>query len=131
MVRVSKVPTLSRHSLLYCFSIALGLILTCFVNRFVCFFKIGINSMQSWTDTARHEVTKKKKHKKIEVLHYLQSETIWAAVLENYSFAKNYHLHRIAGRANICKYIIYIFSQFWPWFFRFLFYVTLESSSLW
>ena len=40
--------------------------------------------MQSWTDTARHEVTKKKKkHKKIEVLHYLQSETIWVAVLEN------------------------------------------------
>ena len=49
-----------------------------------------------------------------KVLCYLQSEKIWVAFLQNkYMFAKNYHLHWIAGRANIpSKYIIYIFFNF-------------------
>ena len=42
----------------------------------------------------------------LKVLCYLQSEKIWVV--------KNYHLHWIAGRANILsKYITYIFFNFW------------------
>ena len=48
-------------------------------------------------------------------------------------FCKNYHLHWIAGRANIlCKYIIYIFFQFSACLLRFLFYVISKSFTfLW
>ena len=43
---------------------------------------------------------------------------------------KNYHLCWTAGRANIlCKYIIYIFFQFWAWVLQFIFYVISEKSS--
>ena len=45
----------------------------------------------------------------IKVLCYLQSEKIWVVFLQNYyMLAKSYHLHWIAGRANILrKYLIY------------------------
>ena len=50
----------------------------------------------------------------VKVLCYLQSEKILVVFLQNlYMFAKNYHLHWIAGRAYIIsKYIIYIFFNF-------------------
>ena len=53
----------------------------------------------------------------VKILRYLQSDKIWVAVLQNqYIFAKNYYLHGIGGKASIvCKYIIYIFFQFWEW----------------
>ena len=45
-------------------------------------------------------------------------------------FAKNYHLHWIADRANIlCKYIIYLFFQFWPRLLWLLFYVIFKKFS--
>ena len=44
-------------------------------------------------------------------------------------FAKNYHLYWIAGRANIlCKYLIYMFFQFWAWLLRFFFCFFRSSS---
>ena len=63
----------------------------------------------------------------LKVLCYLQSEEIWVAVLQNkYMFAKNYHLHWIAGRANILRqYIMYIL---WAWLLRFLSYVISKTS---
>ena len=55
----------------------------------------------------------------IKVLCYLESEKIWVVVLQNwYMFAKNYHLHWIAGKANILgKYILYIFFNFGSGFY--------------
>ena len=62
----------------------------------------------------------------IKVLRYL-----WVVALQTLCmFPKNHHLHWIAGRANIpCKYLIFIFVQFWAWFFRFFLYVISISSS--
>ena len=50
----------------------------------------------------------------IKVLCYLQCKKIWVVVVQNwYMFAKSYHLHWVAGRANILsKYVIYIFFHF-------------------
>ena len=50
---------------------------------------------------------------KVKVLYYLQSEKSWVVALQNlYVLAKN-HLHWVSGRTNIlCKYITYIFFQF-------------------
>ena len=48
---------------------------------------------------------------KLNALCYLQSEKIWAIVLQSYIFAKNYHFDWTTGRANIlCKYNIHLFS---------------------
>ena len=46
-------------------------------------------------------------------------------------FAKNHHLHWIAGKTNIlCKCLIYIYFQFWVWLFRLLFCFIYMNSKI-
>ena len=49
----------------------------------------------------------------LKVLYYPQNEEIWVIVLQNSCmFAKNYHLHWLAGRAKILsKYIFFNFGR--------------------